>query len=287
MQSQPSRASGAYRVLINQNQQLVAWPQSQALPRDWQATAFGGTQAECVAYIDGRWNSDELQLLERLRAGDEGSFSILVDRYHASFVRLAVGYVRDRSIAEEVAQDAWLGILRGLHAFAGRAQFKTWMFRILVNCAKRRAIRESRSVSFSEHWDVADDPLEPSVPSEWFRGSDDQWPGGWMVFPGDWGDDPERRLVSAETRHELAELIERLPLRQRQVLVLRDVDGLSASEVCDTLELSESNQRVLLHRARSTLRRVLADYLCSSTPGAISQNALMTSLPIVRVSNNC
>ena len=100
-------------------------------------------------------------MVERLRIGDEAAFGALVDRYHASFVRLAAGYVRDRSIAEEVAQEAWLGILRGLHQFAGRASFKTWMFRILVNCAKHRAVRESRSVAVSEQWDTAEDSLEP------------------------------------------------------------------------------------------------------------------------------
>jgi RNA polymerase sigma-70 factor, ECF subfamily len=209
---------------------------------------------------------DEAALVERLRRGDEDAFCVLVERYHGGFVRLATGYVRDRSIAEEVAQEAWLGILRGLHQFAGRASFKTWMFRILVNCARQRAMRESRSVALSEQWDTADDASEPAVPSRWFRGAGDQWAGGWLVFPGDWGENPERRLVSAETRRELAAMIELLPFRQRQVLVLRDVDGLSAAEVCETLGLSEANQRVLLHRARSTLRRRLSDHLLSKDP---------------------
>ncbi len=271
MLSQQSRAPGTYQVLINGDHQLVAWPDSEPVPEGWQGTGVAGTQTDCVAYIDGRWSNretrrlegDEHALVERLRQGDEVAFGALVDRYHGSFVRTAQGYVRDRSIAEEVAQEAWLGIVRGLHQFAGRASFKTWMFRILVNCAKHRAVRESRSVACSERWDTAEDPLEPAVPSAWFRGSGDQWPGGWVVFPGDWGEEPEQRLVSAETRRELAAMIERLPLRQRQVLVLRDAEGLSASEVCDTLRLSESNQRVLLHRARSRLRRLLSDHLLS------------------------
>ena len=274
MLSQDSRAPGAYHVLVNHDQQLVAWPESQPVPAGWHGIGVGGTRADCVAHIDGRWSndetpplhSDELALVERLRIGDEAAFGALVDRYHASFVRLAAGYVRDRSIAEEVAQEAWLGILRGLHQFAGRASFKTWMFRILVNCAKHRAVRESRFVAVSEQWSTAENSLEPAVPPEWFRGSGDQWPGGWMVFPGDWGEEPEQRLLSAETRRELAAMIERLPFRQRQVLVLRDVDGLSASEVRETLQLSESNQRVLLHRARSTLRRLLSDHLLSEQP---------------------
>ena len=260
-----SRAPGGYHVLVNDDQQLVAWPEHQPLPDGWQGTGVVGSQAVCVAYIDARWSrgqaSDECALVERLRCGDEAAFGALVDRYHASFVRLAVGYVRDRSIAEEVAQEAWLGIVRGVHRFAGRASFKTWMFRILVNCAKHRALRETRSTALCERWDVTDDTSEPAVPSEWFRGSGDQWPGGWVAFPGDWGEEPEQRLVSAETRRELGAMIERLPVRQRQVLVLRDVDGLSASEVRETLQLSESNQRVLLHRARTTLRRLLSEHL--------------------------
>jgi RNA polymerase sigma-70 factor (ECF subfamily) len=271
MLSQGSRAPRAYHVLSNKDQELVAWPQTQTLPDGWQATGVGGTQADCIAHIDGRGSSrenprpasDQLALVERLRQGDEAAFGELVDRHHASFVRLAAVYVRDRSTAEEVAQEAWLGILRGLHQFAGRASFKTWMFRILVNCAKRRALRESRSVALSEQWDAAEDLLEAAVPPEWFRGEGDQWRGGWLVFPGDWGEQPEQRLVAAETRRELAAMIERLPFKQRQVLVLRDVDGLSASEVRETLQLSESNQRVLLHRARSTLRRLLSDHLLS------------------------
>ncbi len=133
-------------------------------------------------------------------------------------------------------------------------------------------MRESRCVALSERWDTrwdaVEDPLEPAVPSEWFRGSGDQWPGGWLVFPGDWGDQPEQRLLSAETRLELTAMIERLPFKQRQVLVLRDVDGLSACEVCETLQLSEANQRVLLHRARSTLRRVLAESTTLSRYGS-------------------
>jgi len=262
MLSHQSRTPGTYAVLINSDQQLVVWPDSEPVPEGWQKTGVAGTQAHCVAFTDGGVSLDDVSLVERLRAGDEAAFGALVDRYHASFVRLAVGYVRDRSIAEEIAQEAWLGILRGLHQFAGRASFKTWMFRIVVNCAKHRAVRERRIVAFSEQWETGEE-AEPAVPSDWFRGSGDQWPGGWLVFPGDWGDEPEQRLLSAETRRELAAMIERLPFRQRQVLVLRDVDGLSASEVCETLQLSESNQRVLLHRARSTLRRLLADHLLS------------------------
>jgi RNA polymerase sigma-70 factor (ECF subfamily) len=286
MLSQQSRTPGTYKVLINSDQQLVAWPDTKAAPEGWQRTGVAGTQADCVAFIDADWRTrekpdpptDDSGLVEWLRAGDEAAFGALVDRYHASFVRLAVGYVRDRSIAEEVAQEAWLGILRGLHQFAGRASFKTWMFRILVNCAKHRAVWESRFVAFSEHWGEAEDPSDRAVPSEWFRSSGDQWPGGWLVFPGDWGDEPEQRLVSEETRRELAAMIERLPFRHRQVLVLRDVEGLSANEVCETLEqltlarLLESGvyERNLrrLRRHRRQRRDTLLEALHRSHPGA-------------------
>jgi RNA polymerase sigma-70 factor (ECF subfamily) len=258
-------------VLVNKDQQLVAWPTDAPSPSGWRAAGVSGTQTECVAYIDGHWTGDrdashhkragDARLVQRLRDGDESAFVGLIDEFHSGFVRLAQGYVHDCALAEDVAQEAWIGILRGLHQYAGRASFKSWMFRILVNCAKRRAMRESRSVPFSAVWDQTDNPSESSVPEDWFRGSGDEFPGGWVVFPRSWGDSPEQRMISEEIRAELAEQIDRLPHKQREVLVLRDVEGLSSEEVRSVLQLSESNQRVLLHRARSRLRQSLAERL--------------------------
>jgi len=263
---------GTYQVLINEDQQLVAWPSAAPIPSGWRTAGASGSQTECVAFIDERWTghantalqnefSGDLALVQRLRDGDESAFTGLIDQFHASFVRFAQGYVHDRALAEDVAQEAWIGILRGLHQYAGRASFKSWMFRILVNCAKRRATRESRSVPFSTVWDDTDNPLDSAVPEAWFRGSGDQFPGGWVMFPRSWSDAPEQRLISEEIRAELATEIDKLPHKQREVLVLRDVDGLSSDEVCNALQLSESNQRVLLHRARARLRQALAERL--------------------------
>jgi RNA polymerase sigma-70 factor (ECF subfamily) len=202
---------------------------------------------------------DDARLLEALLDGDEAAFARLVERYHASFVRLACGYVGDRAVAEEVAQDAWLGILRGLPRFAGRASLKTWMFRILINCAKHRLRRERPTVSLAVFGDG--EPFEPAVAADRFRGPGDRWPGGWVAAPPDWGDAPEQRLLSAEVRGQLAAAIDRLPPSQRAVVVLRDVHGLGSAEVCQALHLSEANQRVLLHRGRSKVRQALADYM--------------------------
>src|SRR5581483_1441482 len=160
-----------------------------------------GTQPECVAYIDGHWTGDantparsdctgDLRLVQQLRDGDESAFAELIDQFHAGFVRVAQGYVHDRSLAEDVAQEAWIGILRGLHQYAGRGSLKSWMFGILVNCATHRARRESRSLPFSAIWDETDDRWESAVPAAWFRGSGDEFPGGWVMFPRAWGDAP-------------------------------------------------------------------------------------------------
>jgi RNA polymerase sigma-70 factor, ECF subfamily len=267
--AQTKSGPGTYQVLINQDRQLVAWPSAAPIPSGWRPAGASGSQAECVAYIDGHWTgegntapprdfSGDSRLVQQLRDGDESAFAGLIDQFHLSFVRLAQGFVHDHSLAEDVAQEAWIGILRGLHQYAGRASFKSWMFRILVNCAKRRARRESHSIPFSAVWDEADDRWESAVPAEWFRSNGDPFPGGWVMFPRAWGDAPEERLMSQEIMTQLGTEIDRLPLKQREVLVLRDVEGLSPDEVCNALQLSESNQRVLLHRARSRLRQALA-----------------------------
>ncbi len=202
---------------------------------------------------------DELQLVRSLRDGDETGFAALVDAYGGTMLRVARLYVRDRAVAEEVVQEAWLGVLRGADRFEGRSSVRTWIFRILTNVAKTRAVREARSVPFSA---LATELEEegPSVPPESFRGADDPFPGHWAAPPVDW-DMPEPRLLAAETREKIAEAIAALPDMQRYVVTLRDVEGWSSEEVCNVLELSETNQRVLLHRARTRVRQALDDYL--------------------------
>jgi RNA polymerase sigma-70 factor, ECF subfamily len=203
---------------------------------------------------------DELRLLESLRTGDESAYMALVEQYGPTMLRIARLYVRDRAAAEEVVQDAWLGVLRGIERFEARSSLRTWIFRIVTNLAKTRAVREARSLPFSAlaHAEPADEG--PSVPPERFRGPGDLWPGHWASPPVDWRR-PEDELVVSETRQLIMRTIAALPESQREVITLRDVEGWTADEVCNALELSETNQRVLLHRARTKVRHALDVYL--------------------------
>jgi RNA polymerase sigma-70 factor (ECF subfamily) len=199
--------------------------------------------------------SDELAAL---RAGDEDAFVTLVRRHHGAMVRVAQIYVGSRTIAEEVAQEAWVGALNGLDRFEGRSSLKTWLFRIVTNLAKTRAVREGRTIPFSSLRTPENVP-EPAVEPERFRSPEDpRWPGHWASKPHEW---PEERLLAGETLQVVAAAIEALPGSQRAVIVLRDVEGWSADEVCNALELTETNQRVLLHRARSKVRKALEAHL--------------------------
>jgi RNA polymerase sigma-70 factor, ECF subfamily len=198
--------------------------------------------------------SDE-QLLLALRDGDERAFLVLVRTHHASLVRVARGYVGRVDLAEEVAQEAWQGFLESLSRFQpGAATLKTWLFRILVNCARVRSRKERRSTPFSA---LRTDQEEagPAVPPERFSPEGDVWAGHWCSPPrGFVLDDP---AVSRETRELLTAAIDALPASQREVMTLRDVEGWSADEVCSALALTEMNQRVLLHRARAKVRAYL------------------------------
>ena len=180
-------------------------------------------------------------------------------------VRLARLFVRDTAVAEEVVQETWLGVLRGLDRFEARSSLKRWISVIVINHAKARALRERRSVPFSALWDAADEEaVEPAVATERFRSTADVWPGGWVSFPRDWDAGPDERLMSKETDRHVRACIDALPEGQRKVLVLRDVHGWSAEETGHLLQISEVNQRVLLHRGRSKLRRALESYLTGS-----------------------
>jgi len=190
---------------------------------------------------------EELQLVEALRAGDERAFEQLIRMYQASLIRVAQMYVSSRAVAEEVVQETWLAVLNGIGRFEGRSSLKTWIFRIVANRAKTRGEREGRTVPFSSLG-----PPEPAVEGERFDH------GHWASPPPEW---PEERLLAEETQHVIENAIELLPDVQRAVITLRDVKGWSADEVRNALELSETNQRVLLHRARSKVRRALEEYL--------------------------
>jgi RNA polymerase sigma-70 factor (ECF subfamily) len=201
----------------------------------------------------------DLKLVARLLDGDEGAFASLVRRHHGAMVGVAAAYVGgDRAVAEEVAQDAWLGMLRQLGRFEGRSSLRTWLFRILVNTAKTRGRRERRSVPFSA---LPAGPEEPAVAPERFLPAGDRWAGHWASPPEDWDGLPEERLLSMETVAVVRRTIDALPDGQRAVITLRDVEGWPAAEVCALLGISEGNQRVLLHRARSRVRGALERHL--------------------------
>lgn len=174
-------------------------------------------------------------------------------------LRVALGYVRSRAVAEEVVQEAWLGVLNGLDRFEGRSSVKTWVYRILANTAKTRGERESRTVPFLALELAGDD--QPVDAERFLDAQHPRWPGHWASPPQRWDEIPEQRLLGTETRAELEAAVAGLPPGQRIVLSLRDIEGWSAAEVCEALDLTETNQRVLLHRARSAVRKELEKYL--------------------------
>lgn len=204
--------------------------------------------------------SADAALVAALRAGDETAFTTLVDQLSPSMVRIAMIYVRDQPTAEEVVQETWIAVLRGLDRFEGRSSLKTWIFTILTNRAKTRAQREGRYVPL----EISDDfENEPAVSPDRFHAPDSATPNHWSPegAPHSWESIPEDRLLSLETRAQIMQAIDMLPPNQREVIRLRDVEGFSSGEVCNILAISETNQRVLLHRARSRVRRALEAYL--------------------------
>jgi RNA polymerase sigma-70 factor (ECF subfamily) len=217
--------------------------------------------AELSETVRRRDAPDDLSVIEALRRGDEPAFAHLVDLYHASLRRVARLYISDRAVADEVVQDTWLGVIQGIWAFEGRSSLKTWIFRILINRAKSRAAREKRTVPFAS-FDAEMDVAEAAVaPDRSWPADHPTEPGHWTHPPRDVGASPERRLLVREIREQLQTAIEALPENQRRVLVLRDVEGRSTEEVCNTLGFQETNVRVLLHRARAKVRVALEPYL--------------------------
>lgn len=195
--------------------------------------------------------------MERLRAGDRAAFTELVGRHGGALLRLATTFVRDRSLAEEVVQDAWLAALDGLDGFEARASLRTWLFSILANKARNRAVREGRSLPFSALGGGGGDDGEAAVDPARFHAD-----GHWLVATSAWTvEDPEQLAGGAETRAAIQRAIAALPEAQRAVVTLRDVEGLEAEEICNLLGLTLTNQRVLLHRARTRLREALAEFM--------------------------
>jgi RNA polymerase sigma-70 factor (ECF subfamily) len=192
--------------------------------------------------------ADDAGLVARLRAGDQEAFATVVRTWSPAMLRVARAHVRTHASAEEVVQEAWLGVVRGLDGFEGRAPLRSWVFRILVNCARRRGRIESRRTA---------ELGGPTVDPGRFRDDDDPYPGHWRddAAPADWG--PEPMLLAAEFRALLEKALAELPERQRAVVELRDVHAFDGEEVCELLDLTPANQRVLLHRGRAKLRSVL------------------------------
>jgi len=201
-------------------------------------------------------SSEDRPLVEALCRGEEAAFSVLLDRYYPAMIRVALAYVHSHAVAEEVVQETWLGLLQGLTRFAFRSSLQTWIFRILTNRAKTRGQRESRYVPLDS---LGDDAM-PEVPPERFGIVD----GHWVTPPRSWAGSPEETTLAQETHVSIRRTITTLPLNQRAVITLRDLEGWTADEVCHVLELSAANQRVLLHRARSTVRRALEEYFAQA-----------------------
>jgi RNA polymerase sigma-70 factor, ECF subfamily len=203
--------------------------------------------------------SEDEQLVAALRRGDADAFAMLVDRHCTAMIRVAMAYVPSRAAAEEAVQETWMAVMRGIERFEGRSSLKTWIFRILTNVAMKSGARERRSMPFSALAE-AEDTGEPTVDPDRFLPADhQQWPGHWAAMPVRWPT-PEEGLLAGETRDVIAAAIAELPVAQRTVIGLRDVEGWSSAEVVEALEISPGNQRILLHRARSRVRNALESY---------------------------
>ncbi|MGW7683334.1 RNA polymerase sigma factor [Kribbella sp. NPDC054772] len=194
-------------------------------------------------------------LVAGLRTGDEDTFACLLNGWSGSMLRLARSFVSTTASAEEVVQDTWLAVFEGIERFEGRSTLRTWVYRILVNIARKRAVREQRTVP----WTSLAPDHGPTMDPKRFRGAGDQYPGGWRTFPERWPT-TETEVLAHEVRAAVAAAIDGLPVRQQVVLTLRDIDGHDAEDVCALLEISMANQRVLLHRARANVRGRLERY---------------------------
>jgi RNA polymerase sigma-70 factor (ECF subfamily) len=215
-----------------------------------------GPSAVAAAAREGG-SEAQADLLRRLRAGDRAAFAELVDAWSPMLLRLALLHVSTRASAEEVVQDTWLAVIAQLDRFEGRSSLRTWAFRILENQARTRGARESRAVPWSSAFPDGDEPDDgPTVDPARFRGADDRWPRHWTSagLPVAWEPPPDDAVVAAEIRAELLAALAELPERQRTVVELRDVHGLTSDEVCERLGLSPGNQRILLHRGRARMR---------------------------------
>jgi RNA polymerase sigma-70 factor (ECF subfamily) len=204
--------------------------------------------------------TDDQVLVAGLRRGDGDAFAWLIDRYDGSLRRLARTYVASAAVADDVVADTWLAVVKGIDRFEGRAAVSTWIYRILANIARTRGVREHRTIPFSSAAGALEEGAGPAVDPERFGVVGDPGYGQWSAPPTPWNDEPEASLESQETLAAVRAAVEALPPAQREVITLRDLEGWTSTEVRNALDLSETNQRVLLHRARAKVRRALEQH---------------------------
>jgi RNA polymerase sigma-70 factor, ECF subfamily len=230
----------------------------------WRATRVDRYRRPVGSTVGSSARPDDAALVARLRAGDEQAFAALVDGWSGWMLRLARQHVPTPSVAEEVVQETWLAVLEGLDRFRGESSLRTWVYRILSNQAKRRGVRESRTLPFAS---LVSEDDGPTVDPTRFQGTGEPHPGGWRQFPEEW---PEHVALTREVHEVVALALTDLPERQRVVVALRDLEGHTADEVCDLLDISSGNQRVLLHRGRAVVRAHLERYF----DGALSRSGV-------------
>ena len=240
----------------------------QPLRRERQTETAEAGDEEFVSLPPGELVLADDSLLEALSRGEEDAFRVLLERYHTSLLRVAGLYVSSHALAEEVVQDTWLGFVGSLPRFERRCSLKTWLFTILIRCAARTSKHERRSIPFSAVWNADAAPGEPALEPDRFFPPKHRWSGIWRLdraeaVPTGWADVPEEQLLSQELRQVIGGLVAGLPPAQREVFTLRDIEGLTAEEASSVLRVTANNQRVLLHRARSRVRRGLERYLRS------------------------
>jgi RNA polymerase sigma-70 factor (ECF subfamily) len=212
-----------------------------------------------TAKMPGLTKSED-RLIARLRHGDEGAFDELVNQHHGSLIRVALGYVADRDVAEEVVQDTWMTVIEKLDSFEGRSSLRTWIFGILIHKAKDRGVREKRHTTFSTLESYDDDNEEAVDPARFQQSG--EWAGHWAFPPQPWDDrTPEKLLASKQATDCMQEAISNLPSTLRDVLIMRDVEGIESTEICELLKITETNLYVRLHRARERVRQAVETYL--------------------------
>lgn len=203
---------------------------------------------------------NEQQLIVRLRKGDEGAFDELVNKHHSALIRMAMGHVADRDVAEEVVQDTWMAVIESLDRFEGRSSLRTWIFGILIHKAKDRGVREKRHTTFSALESYDDDHDEAVDPARFQQSG--EWAGHWAFPPQPWDDQtPEKLLANQQAVNAMQRAIDELPPTLKDVLILRDVEGVESREVCELLKITETNLYVRLHRARERVRQAVETYL--------------------------